>query len=179
MKKNLIIWQVAGLTSAAILGTLLHFLFQWTNLNFIAPFSAVNESTWEHMKLVFIPSLIFAFVQSFFAKKEYPCFWLIKLIGILVGTLLIPILFYSLSGIFGKLPAVINVLIFFVSIIIEYLLEFFMFNKLSCNINLNILYVSILITILLLFIIFTFYPPKIPLFLDPVTNRYGIVNYLK
>lgn len=175
MKNNLLVWQVAGLTFTAVLGTLLHFLFQLTNLTVFAPISAVNESTFEHMKLVFVPSLIFAFIQSFFAK-DYKCFWLIKLIGIMIGTLLIPVLFYSLSGAFGKLSAIIDISIFFVSIIIQYFIEYLLFDRLNCKHNLNWLYISLLLVVFILFIVYTFYPPKIPLFLDPVTKTYGITK---
>lgn len=176
MKKNILIWQIAGLTFTAVLGTVLHFLYQWTNLKFFATFSAVNESTWEHMKLVFIPSFIFAIIQSFIAKKEYRCFWLVKLIGILLGTFLIPTLFYTLSGIFGTLSAIVNVSIFFVSIIIEYLIELILFDKINCKVQINTVCLIILIIFLIAFFIFSFYPPKIPLFLDPVTNDYGIIK---
>ena len=80
MKNDLLIYQVVGLTFTAFFGTILHFLYEWTNLILIAPISAVNESTWEHMKLVFIPSFVFAIIQSFIYKKEYNSFWFVKLI---------------------------------------------------------------------------------------------------
>ena len=176
MKKNLIIWQVAGITFTAVLGTLLHFFYEWTGVKIFAPISAVNESTFEHMKLVFVPAFIFAIIQSFFSKNDYPCFWVVKLIGINIGTLLIPVLFYTLSGSFGELSAVINIAIFFVSVIVGYLAELFLFNRLSCKWWLKWLAITILVCILILFFVFTFYPPKIPLFLDPVTNGYGIAK---
>ena len=176
MKNNLLIWQVAGLTFTAVLGTILHFLYEWTNVLFLAPISAVNESTWEHMKLVFIPSFIFAVIQSFFGKKDYVSFWFIKLIGILIGTLLIAILFYTLTGAFGTLPGTVNILIFFLSVILEYLIEFILFNKLKPKFSLNIVCLAILLIILALFLFYTFYPPKLPLFLDPLTNGYGITK---
>ena len=176
MRKNLFIWQVVGLTFTAVLGTLLHFLYGWTNLKTFAPISAVNESTFEHMKLVFVPAFIFAIIQSFFSKNDYPCFWVVKLIGINIGTLLIPVLFYTLSGSFGELSAVINIAIFFVSVIVGYLVELFLFNRLSCKWWLKWLAITILVCILILFFVFTFYPPKITLFLYTVTNGYGITK---
>ena len=43
------------------MGTLLHFLFDWTGGNaVVALFSAVNESIWEHLKLLFYPMVLFA-----------------------------------------------------------------------------------------------------------------------
>ena len=176
MKKNLFIWQIGGITFTAFLGTLLHFLYQWTSIKFLACFSAVNESTWEHMKLVFIPSFIFAITQSFFAKKDYKDFWTIKMVGMLLGTFLIAIFFYTLTGCFGKLSAITNIAIFFVSVIISYLIELFLFKNTTGNGKLNVISIIVLIVFLILFVIFSFCPPKIPLFLDPVTNGYGITK---
>ena len=53
-----------------IIGTLLHFTYEWSGENnFVASFSAVNESTWEHLKLVFFPMLILGIIEYFFIKK--------------------------------------------------------------------------------------------------------------
>ena len=61
MKRNFSLWQFAGFALSSLAGTLLHFLYDWTgNLVAVAPFSGVNESTWEHMKLLFWPLFIFA-----------------------------------------------------------------------------------------------------------------------
>lgn len=176
MRKNLLVWQVIGITFTAVFGTILHFLYEWTNLRFVALFSAVNESTWEHMKLVFFPSLIFAIIQSVVGEKDYECFWLVKLIGILLGTLLIPVLFYTLGGVFGELSAIVNIAIFFISVFSEYLIELILFNKLNCKRRLKWFSIIVLIIILVLFFIFSFNPPNLPLFLDPVTNGYGITR---
>ena len=42
-----------------VLGTLAHFVYDWSGQNsFIGLLTPVNESTWEHMKLLFFPMLI-------------------------------------------------------------------------------------------------------------------------
>ena len=39
-----------------VLGTLAHFVYDWSGQNsFIGLLTPVNESTWEHMKLLFFP----------------------------------------------------------------------------------------------------------------------------
>ena len=46
---------IARILSVSLLGTLLHFTYRWSGRNpLIAP---VNESVWEHMKLLFFPML--------------------------------------------------------------------------------------------------------------------------
>jgi hypothetical protein len=53
MKRSIGIWQLAGFAATSLGGTLLHFLYEWLGeAVWIAPLSGVNESTWEHMKLL-------------------------------------------------------------------------------------------------------------------------------
>ncbi|MBR5155491.1 MAG: hypothetical protein IKW62_03275, partial [Clostridia bacterium] len=88
MKKSLYTWQIIGFIFTCIAGVILHFLFDWTkNSVIVAPFSAVNESIWEHMKLLFFPLLAFAFVENQYIGKKYKSFWCVKLIGIVSGTI--------------------------------------------------------------------------------------------
>ena len=85
MKRSIKIWQLWGFGVSALGGTLLHFLYDWLGeAKWIAPFSGTNESTGEHMKLLFWPLFIFAIVQSFFFKDRED-FWCVKLRGILLG----------------------------------------------------------------------------------------------
>ena len=54
MKERSILWQAAGFAVVTFGGTILHFLYDWTGESIlVSPFSGVNESTWEHMKLLF------------------------------------------------------------------------------------------------------------------------------
>ena len=173
MKKSLGLWQFAGFTAVVALGTLLHFLYSWVKTPSIAILSAINESTWEHMKILFFPMFIFAIVQSFFFKAEYPDFWTVKLLGTLLGTLLIPVLFYTISGAFGKTPDWLNIAFFFLSAGSGYALEARLFrNEQQGKEGRFALWIFIFIAVL--FAAFTFFPPKLPLFQDPITGKYGI-----
>ncbi|MBR5515664.1 MAG: hypothetical protein IKU52_05630 [Clostridia bacterium] len=153
----------------------MHFLYEWTNKNKIAALiSGTNESTWEHIKLLYIPMLVFAFIEYAVLSENHNNFWFVKLKGSVTGILLIPTLFYTLNGIFSKTPDWINISIFFVSAAVVYYRETIFFkNKLHFVLSeKSSLY--ILIFILLLFVIFTFKPPKLPLFTDPLTMTAGI-----
>lgn len=174
MKPSLILWQIGGFTFTAVLGTILHFVYEWTGVIYFAPFSAVNESTWEHMKIMFFPSFIYALIEYFALSKNYSGFMITKLLGVITSVILIPVLFYTLSGSFGKLAGYINVIIFFVSGGIWYLIEYFILkNKLIKN-SYTIISLIIFTFIAVCFIVFTFYPPKIPIFIDPRLKLYAI-----
>lgn len=174
MKRSIKLWQLMGFAVTSLLGTLLHFLYEWLGeAIWIAPFSGVNESTWEHMKLLFWPMFFWAIIQSFFFQ-EIETFWCVKFRGILIGMMLIPIIFYSYKGIIGRSPDWINIAIFFVSVAIAYLYEtqLFQIQSKACKYPKCRFY--FLCFIGLLFVVFTFQTPEIGIFQDPATNMYGI-----
>ena len=174
MKKSLYAWQTAGFIFTCTAGVLLHFLFDFSNQSaFVAPFSAINESVWEHLKLLFFPMLAVSVVQSRYIGKKYSGLWCIKLIGILSSVALIAVLFYTLNGIFGTIPDMINIAIFFVAAIFGYILETYLLEKNSIRCKHPAVAIISLVLVAVLFSLFTFAPPQIPLFKDPVTQTYG------
>ena len=123
MKQAPSFWQTAGFAQTSFGGTLLHFLYDWTGGSIlVAPFSGVNESTWEQMKRLFWPLLLFAFIQRPFFKGQEN-YWCVKLLGILLGLALLPVLFYTYNGVSGKSPDWINIAIFYISAGLVFLFE--------------------------------------------------------
>ena len=173
MKHSIRLWQALGLAFTALFGTLLHFLYQWLNDGaWIAPFASVNESTWEHMKLLFWPMLLFALLQRLFFRERAD-FWWIKLRGILLGLVLIPMLFYTYNGAIGPSPAWINIAIFLLAAAAAFLYETRQFREDDTPWGSQRTALAALIAIALLFGVFTFSPPRLGLFLDPLTGSFG------
>ena len=171
MKKSIFLFELSGFAATTLFGTLLHFAYDWFGKSpIIAPFSAVNESTFEHMKLLFWPMLIYAAIQ-WTLTRPHDGFLCIKLRGIILGITSIPILFYSYNGIIGKSPAWVNIAIFFISAALGFLYELKLFKlpPKKCNNGIALL---LLIFICALFMIFTLFPPHIGIFMDPVTGAY-------
>ena len=174
MKRSIGLSQLLGFGVTALVGTLLHFLYDWLGeAVWVAPFSSVNESTWEHMKLLFWPAFIFAIAQSFFFK-DYSEFWCVKLRGTLLGLTLIPVLFYTYNGVIGKSPDWVNIAIFFISAAVLYLYENRLFATDSVVCRRPKLAIVLLCIIGVLFIVFTFRTPELGVFKDPLTGTYGI-----
>ena len=49
-----------GFIAVSIAGTLMHFIYEWSGNNkIVALFAPVNESPWEHLKLLFFPFVIY------------------------------------------------------------------------------------------------------------------------
>ena len=174
MKQRSILWQAAGFALVTFGGTILHFLYDWTSKSIlVSPFSGVNESTWEHMKLPFWPLFLFALVQRLFFRNQEN-YWCVKLAEILLGLVLIPVLFYTYNGVFGKSPDWINIAIFYISALLVFLFDWLAFKKdrLQCKHPWPAFATICLIGVL--FVAFTFATPQIPLFQDPLTGTYGI-----
>ena len=174
MKRSVWLFELFGFAVTSLGGTLLHFLYDWLGESlWIAPFSGVNESTWEHMKLLFWPMLIFAFVQSLFFK-DHNAYWCIKARGILIGLLLIPVIFYTYNGAIGRSPDWINITIFFIAAAAVYLYEARALYKNSITCHNPQISIAILYTVAAMFVIFTFSTPHIGIFRDPLTGNFGI-----
>lgn len=172
-------WNCFGAVFTAVVGSLLHFLYAWFPSDFTAVFGAVNESTWEHMKLAFWPMLFFAAVEYLLYGKRTKGFLPIRVCSILIAVLLIPILFYSYTGVFGKSVLLLDLLIFYGSVAAAY--------TFSCKQLQNpwhgfrtlwaeILSCAVLLVMLVCFLSFTPKAPQLPLFRDPISGSYGIVQ---
>ena len=170
MKQASSLWQWLGFGVATLGGTILHFLYDWTGGIWITPFSGVNESTWEHMKLLYWPLFLFAVVQRLFFRDQEN-FWCVKLWSILLGLALIPVLFYTCNGAIGKSPDWLNIAIFYICAGAVFLFEHWAFRAFSRPCRFSFAALCLLGG---LFVIFTFAPPRIPLFQDPLTKFYGI-----
>ncbi len=154
---------------------LLHFLYEWTNKNIIAAlFSAVNESIWEHMKLLFFPLFVFALVEYKFIGKKYENYWCVKLLGTAVGLLLIPALYYTYTGALGVKADWFNILIFFFAVGAVYFIEYQLLKNEMFYCSSPLAAFAFLCLIGIAFVMLTFIQPEIPLFADPVTGLYGI-----
>ena len=172
MKKSLGLWQFLGFGFTALFGTILHFLYDLTDGQTWAAFvSGVNESTWEHMKLLFVPMFVYALLLWRVLRAEYPNYWCANLGGILFGLFLIPALFYAYNGCFGPSPDAVNIAIFFIAAALAYLLQTHLLRYGGCKVPAPAFLA--LVCLAVLFAVFSFAPPNLPLFLDPITKTYG------
>ena len=174
MNQAIFHWQIAGFLFTSIFGTFLHFLFDLSGQNVIAAlFSAVNESIWEHMKLIYYPMLLFASMESRFWGKKLKHFWCIKLVGILLGLILIPIIYYTYTGILGICADWFNIAIFFIAAGAAYWGETLLFQReYTCRFPPRTAFLMVCL-ISAVFTLLTFFPPPIPFFQDPITGTYG------
>lgn len=169
-------YHIAAAFFTLIFGSLSHFFYSWSDESpLAAPFFPVNESTWEHLKLLVTPLLLFSVIEYFVYGKKRKDFIPVRTISLLSGILLIICLFYGYTAVVGSHWLWADISIFVVSVMGAYFLSFYLFRKsfFSCN-RIGLITQILLAVLLVLFILFTQKPPHVFLFQDPVTGGYGI-----
>ena len=156
----------------SVVGTILHFTYDLSKKNIIVGvFSSVNESIWEHIKILITPILIYNTVK-------YVCGYQNNYFLALFMQLLIAILgiyyFYKLKvRIFKNKKDYLNILIFYIVSFMCSLAQNYIKNFPEYNI-LNVVSLFGTIIIFIMYMTFTICPPKKDMFKDQITGKYGI-----
>ena len=119
-----------GILWTIVLGTLSHFFYQWSHENIlIGLFSPVNESVWEHLKLLFFPALTYMFIEQKVMGKAMPGLLGKNLLGLFAGLLVMPLLFYGYTAFSGKSILLVDIGIFCVCVLLTFLLPYKLRNR--------------------------------------------------
>lgn len=177
MRKQLLLWELAGFLMTAALGTALHFSYDWSGgWDVAAAFSAVNESTWEHMKLLFFPIFLFSVVQVCLMGRNYPNFLAVRAVGAITGVLLLPVLFYTYTGILGYRIMWMDIAVFLLADFGAFAVDFYLLQRGRFTSGWQqVLGLLLLWGMAFLFVYFTFRPPGVALWQDMKTGNYGIL----
>lgn len=173
MKRTILVYELVGIVFIIILGSLLHFTFELSDHQAVVGiFSSVNESVWEHLKLAFWPALFFAIIE-YRPLKSIGNFLFAKGVGIYLMPTIIAVLFYSYTAIIGESVFAMDILIFIIAVIIGQLVSYKLLVSKTFPKIWGRIFLIALILLAALFVIFTFYPPHLPIFQDPITGGYG------
>lgn len=169
-------WELAGLFVILIAGNLLHFIYDWSARNdIVAAFAAVNESTWEHMRLLAIPWVIWSLVEGIALHGARQPVWIARALGLLSGLILIPTVYYTYTGVTGEGSMIVDVLLFQAAVLLAVWVSW----RIQAKTVLSgavwaVVGVLILLGIWVLAVWWTYDPPLLPLFIDPVSGMTGI-----
>ena len=172
IKKALVI----GFLAASIVGTLLHFVFEWTgSWAPIGAISAVNESVWEHLKILFMPMLAFGVVEYNMYGRRLENFVTVRFLSILLGMAILTAGYYTYSGILGYDVMAVNIILFELALLTAYRFSYKKLKDGSFSSPAARSWSALgLLALLALFVIFTYYPPRLDIFIDTQTGGYGI-----
>ena len=172
----MLLFYIISFVFCLLLGGLGHFLYELCNHNkIVAIFFAVNESTWEHIKIGLTPLFIFTIVD-YFLYGQIANFWFNKMLSLFAFVLLIPILFYSYKLVTKKHFLILDVIIFVFSLFVAIFLNYYL-NNISFNFNYNFIGILGILILLFMYFSFTYFPLKNFIFLDPITKCFGIEGH--
>lgn len=163
--KKFLIIEIIGLIFSLFLSFLLHYFYEWTNYNqFITWFSPINESVWEHGKLLFYPYFIFSIIELFLIQNiNYKAFITAKTIPLIFCIPIMIALYYTYSGVLGANIDWLNIAIAVGIIILMFAFSYSSY-RLGWWLDAYQALAVIVIGILIMLIVFTYYPIAIPLF---------------
>ena len=165
--KKLKHYTITGAIFVIITGTISHFIYEWSGRQFLLGFFfPVSESTWEHMKLCFFPMLIYSCFMNKRWKDAYPCVTSALLFGTLLGTFLIPVIFYTYTGIIGRNYLFLDIATFIISVLLAFLCVYRL--TVSCKMFSHTYMLGSLVFVMAIcFLMFTYLPPDLGIFIEP------------
>jgi hypothetical protein len=176
MKKKIFYYHIGGIIFTVIVGSFLHFVYELSGfLKPVALFGAVNESTWEHLKIAFWPAFIFAIIEYFSYGKNQNNFLLAKAKEIYVMPILIAVFFYGYTA-FIEHSLFLDIFIFVLAIVIGYITSYKILTWQKDFSKYKVLALSFIIIAVAAFSLLSYFPLENFLFLDPVTGLYGIIK---
>jgi hypothetical protein len=178
MKKHIKYWEIIGILFIVVFGASLHFVFKWTNYwRPAALIAAVNESTWEHFKIAFWPSMIWAIIEYQFIRKEANNFAIAKATGFLLMPIVTAILFYGYNAITRQHYLILDIIIFIISAITGQFTSMQLMLRDKIKINwLRKMAIGILLLMTIAFSSLSYFPLKNFLFAHPHNGEFGILS---
>jgi hypothetical protein len=182
MKNKLLLWEIGSFFFIGLVGAALHFTYELSNFssNVVAYFSAVNESTWEHLKMVFFPGLLFALIEYTYVRDQVNNYIVAKTASLFVMPLVIAIGWYIYAPIVGRSVFPVDLALFYLAVFIGQLVSYKILIRPPLENKYNRYAIGVFLTLFLAFSTFTFYAPQVFLFehLDlKNTGQYGILPY--
>lgn len=163
-------YTIIGILFVAAAGSLSHFLYDWSGQNpVVGLFAPVNESVWEHMKLLFFPMLLYSAIMILKCRRQYPHIASALFFGIIIGAILIPVFYYAYTSILGTNYLVLDIGIFILSIVISFWLACKL--TLAHKLESHTLILGLLVCVFLLcFLWFSYHAPDTVIFRDPTKD---------
>lgn len=157
----------------SLVGTIAHFLYDLCGHNkFIGLFTAVNESTWEHIKIALTPILLCGLYDGF-AYGQNPNYFLAKFVSLIIPIFIIPCIFYTYKSFSKKPILIIDIATFYLVVFLAQ----FAFKTIVDSPSLPYIfdYIGCLGTFVVFgaYSVLTLMPLKLFLFKDPISKKYG------
>ena len=167
-------WKVISILFIFLLSALLHFIYDWLPNFFTSLFFPVNESIWEHNKIIVGSFLILAIIEKLYYKKRKNVIFTEAISPLICMSLVMliftPVYLYILKT---NDNMIVTFAIFLIAISISQIISYKLLQK-EYNPKLEEFGVILFVIFFLINIIFTYYPPKLALIYDYTNQSYGL-----
>jgi hypothetical protein len=173
-RKKILSWEMWGILFIFLIGALFHFIFELSGENTIVGiFGAVNESVWEHIKIGFWPAFIWAIIEFFIWGRRVKNFLIAKGISFVFIGVFITGIYYLVKSL-GIENLAIDITNFFISIAIAQIISYRLMLVQRHHKVLSIIGVVLILLSIAAFSLLSYFPPRCPIFRDPISGGYGI-----
>ena len=182
MKNKLLLWEIGGFFFIGLVGASLHFTYELNNFssNVVAYFSAVNESTWEHLKMTFFPGLVFTLVEYTYIRDKANNYLIAKTASLFLMPFVIVAGWYLYAPAVGRSLYPVDLTLFYIAVFIGQFTSYKLLSRPPLEEKYNS-YAKVLFTLMFVaFSMFTFFPPKMFLFEHfdlKDTGQFGILPF--
>ena len=171
--------KIIGIFAVFLLSFPIHFLYDFFPNVLTSVFAPVNESIWEHMKMIFTAYLLYGGVEYliFREKTKWNNYVLQLFIVPLIGVMIYLSIYLPLFNIFGE-NMIISIVLLFIVIVIEEVISYYILAMEEIK-NQRIIGIVGLAVTYSIFVYLTYNPPKNYLFYDMKEEKYGVDIYVK
>ena len=175
-EKKLLIMEIFGVAAIYLVAAFLHFFYDLSGHTVLSSFiGAVNESVWEHLKIFAIGYSLWAGLEYLALKPPLKTFVVAKAAGVFSLLISITLFFYLYTSVLKTSYVVVDLISSFVFTALSQAVSYLILTRWEGAGEYFYLAVSLWALLFSALLCFSYYPPKIPIFKDPVTSLYGVI----
>ena len=168
--------KILGFVLAFLFCFPMHFVYDKFPTFITSVLFPVNESIWEHMKILFGSIVLSGIIQKIIVlnrKLDFNNICFSNFIGAIASIFIFLIIFLPIYYLFGH-NLFVTIIIMFISIAIAEYISYLIINYKNLDLeNKTIFFVFI---VYIIFFIFTYFPPNFDLFIDTISKTSGITK---
>ena len=169
--------KIVSIFGMFILCFLTHFLYNFFPNTLFSIFFPVNESIWEHMKMMSSSILIWSILENFLYKKfrvNHNNFILSLFLEVCLSIIIFLIIYLPIYHFTGSI-FILNLIVLFISLYFVNIISYYILSL--RDLHKELLGIVGIILLYIIFGILTYNPPFNYIFFDKMENKYGINIY--
>ena len=168
--------KIIGTITIFALAFIYHFLYECFPNPIFSILFPVNESIWEHMKLLYTGILSWGLIEIILLKKnkiKYNNYPYQLFLTAFTSIIIYLILYLPIHNLIGE-KLIISILLLFIVILLEQILSYYLLKQKKETDILDKISIILIILFYMILLNLTYDPPRNYIFYDTIENKYGI-----